>query len=47
MGVWHFTKNMAIQAESKRNFSVHLEALPIPDLESRTAEIVARGVGLE
>lgn len=47
VGVWHFTKNMAIQAESKRTFSVHLEALPIPDLEGRTAEIVARGIGIE
>lgn len=47
IGVWHFTKNMTIRAESKRNFSVHLEALPIPDLEEKTAEIVGRGVGIE
>lgn len=47
VGVWHFTKNMAIRAESKRNFSVHLDALPIPDLESRTAEVVGRGIGIE
>lgn len=47
IGVWHFTKNMTIRAESKRNFSVHLNALPIPDLEERTAEVVGRGVGIE
>lgn len=47
VGVWHFTKNMAIRAESKRNFSVHLDALPIPDLEARTAEVAGRGIGIE
>lgn len=47
LGVWHFTRAIAVPAENSRNFVMHLQTLPIPDLSQKATKIVARGVGID
>ncbi len=47
LGVWHFTRANAIPADNSRNFVMHLQSLPIPDLSANTSRIVARGIGID
>lgn len=45
LGVWHFTKDLAIPSEESRNFVMHMRSLPIPGLGKLTKRIVTRGIG--
>lgn len=45
LGVWHFTKDMALPSEQSRNFVMHMRSLPIPKLGMLTKQMVTRGIG--
>ena len=47
LGVWHFSKNMAIHADTARTFSIQMRTLPIDDLAGQVHRIVGRGIGIE
>ena len=47
LAVWHFTEDMTIPSDSRRNFVMHVRSLPIPDLAQNTRRIEARGIGFE
>ena len=47
LGVWHFSKNMSVHSNGTRNFSLHIDTLPIPDLAKNTAQVIGRGIGID
>jgi len=46
LGAWHFTRNTTLAPGDSKNFVVHLQALPIPDLAEQTARIEAHAFGM-